>query len=344
MSDVDQVIVHSNGNYQFEYDKTNTKLKVFSVAPPIVYDEKITQAGSGASLMYPMAWPLFVCDEVGNPQRWILAGNTTPGGHEYCLVEPIRDGARTGVSPRGTGNYYVSYITQAWRDVYALLEQNQVVVLQNSGASCFLTSGQTIYGIGAIKSSGTTVFAPIDYKDTAGTTEMAVAFMNSGTTASYLRPAEGYGGKQVYITYLKRPTSGSWLDRHTVTGTTAYQSGVSIMYFDQKVLAWLQGGAFISYGDNTNYLTGVSAVVNKTGIVKMVPQYVNTTPGTNGTNVIRDMMYGYNFADPSAGVTPTHHTYIRGLPSEIPNLQLLEVPNGTDLSNLTGVKVIMIGR
>jgi len=37
-------------------------------------------------------------------------------------------------------------------------------------------------------------------------------------------------------------------------------------------------------------------------------------------------------------------TYVKGVQSEIPNLVPLEVPNGTDLSALTGIKVHVLGR
>jgi len=57
MSAIDRVIVEAKEGYTFEYDHTNNKLKVYTKAPPIVYEEKHSADTAGQfTLDYPAAF------------------------------------------------------------------------------------------------------------------------------------------------------------------------------------------------------------------------------------------------------------------------------------------------
>jgi hypothetical protein len=370
MKNVDQVIVHGAGDYQFKYDKANKKLKVFTKAPAIVYDEKITTtSSSGATLMYPAAWIQNVTGSSGYAYRWAWSGTaerggvTTLGSGQFALNAGIVKGERTGVTTGpDTGTFYVTYITQAWNDVYELLEQNLPVVISGAaGASTTMTgAGNTIFAYGYAK-TGSTLFTPIDYNDHQAiqNDELGISLGEhpylSGQTTTYLRHGQYGTETTAWVTMLKWPEKGSWLYDHAETAVSPPTCGVSTMYMASAgpllfnrissfFLAPFRGAQMI-IGNRVGGASGVSQVKwsfeNPELDIYGHPKF-NAANALSGTT---NVMYGTYFGDPTAlsAVTPLM-SYVWGRPSQIPNLIQLEVPDGTDLSSLTDVKVIMIGR
>jgi len=127
---IDQMHINPKGGYSLQYDKTNEKMKVFGAAPAIIYEEEHTAVGGLVTLDYPAAWIVNVT-QAGQNMAWgktqafaSLAANT------FCLAADIADGVRTSLTVDGaTDTILVTYATQAWAELYALLVQNEAVEL-----------------------------------------------------------------------------------------------------------------------------------------------------------------------------------------------------------------------
>lgn len=352
MDQVDIVIpITEKEGYSFVYDHSNRKLRVLTKVPPIVYDEKISfTVGTGVSLMYPAAWVFNVVDGSGNNCQWIYSGATDLSTNQFALVEEIKDGVRTGVSADATDTYYVTYATQAWRDLYNLIVQNETVSVSASGTSATcVTSGNTIFSFGYAR-AGATSYTPIDFNDTALVSEVGVDFGSSGTSTSYLNFADHSGtASKVFVTYLKYPPSGTFLKNRLVTGVSfsadqGSVAGVSTVSFGYKhpgpILTWGYNGFLVSNGDTSQKLV---RTFNNIDAATKVKWNYPAAMGTINASGVSHYVYGYGFGDPSSAVTPTNVAYTWGYPWEIPNLDPMEVPNGTDLSDLDDVKLLVIG-
>lgn len=346
MVHLDRVIAEGKDGYAFEYDRANSKLKVFTKAPPIVYEEK---HGSGTSIVlrYPPAWIVNVTDENGYPMRWNATANAgvSLGGHEFALTAAISDGVRSGVTTDlGSETIYVTYATQAWKDLYDLLVFEETIN-NTSGTSGIFTSGNSVIAVGYFAHTGTGVTNayPVDWNKTIGATEFAVAPYNATSPYSGFKPPSG--SKASYpavVTYLKAPSvSGGtpWIVDHLVSGVSAVvtASGAAGAWkFDKPLLLWGITGHFPRTGA-TPFQIGKRDTTAVSPFVRPAWGFFGGAP-TNGTND-----YEQVWGSSDGGVTPTNCFYISGYPWEIPNLKPLEVVNGSDLSDLTGVKVLVIG-
>jgi len=353
-SKLDKVIVFGKGNYQFEYDMTNEKVKVFGPAPPIIYEEEHTADAAGQfTLDYPAAFIVSLVRSGGTPYAIIYSGATTVGSEQACLSAAISDNVRTGISAYVPSvAYKVTYVTQAWGDIYELLVQNEAMT--GTGVTRHTISGNTIFGVMCVKQDGAVSgVTPIDLADTAATGEMGIDFGEnaaSGATQAYCLIATS--SNQYYITYLKDPPEGSWLQDRWV-GNEDATSGTSIMSLDRPLLLWLIGGYGMSNGDASFqiveedqqgfYKTGGSADQTHatSGTSEMYTSWGYRGPAATGAAPTAGQVWA---VFESGSMSLTHASYLFGHPWEIPNLQLLEIQNGRDLSGLNGVRVIMIGR
>ncbi len=350
----DEVIILPKNGYTFEYDYTNETVKVKSQAPAIVYEEQHTAtASAGITLDYPAAWILNVVDSSGNNCQWVYSGTTTLSTNQFALSAEIADNTRTGVTVDAADTYYITYATQAWKDLYDLLVQNEAISLSSSGASVVtVASGNTIFAFGCMR-AGATTYTPVDFYDTPTSSEVGVDFGRSGTSTSYLNIALHTDAANAWITYLKYPASGTWLRDRFVSGVSfdatsgAVDVGSGVSYvtvagLKGPILTWNYTGFAPSVGDTTQKLVLPSTAVSAANTIKW--NYPNPTMTIGAAANLTMPMYGYGTGDPSSGVTLTNVAYTWGYPYEIPNLINLEVPDGRDLSNLTGVKVMLIGR
>jgi len=326
-----KVDIEPVGGYTFQYDYTNKKIKVFQPAPPLVVEELHTAVGYTITLDYPAAWIVNVC-KAGQNMAWgqsvaygSLAANT------FCVVGTMADGVRTQIYTDGASDVvYVTYITQAWAELYAKLVQEEAVTLA-TGAN---TIDGKLLAYGFVEAASSGVLTPIDTADTTAAGEVGVK-MGYATGALDIEGTQN--GEAAVITYLEEPTSGFLTDRFvededpTKSGSDPY-----IQAFDFPLLMWgISGSAFVNGGTTLVFIE--EAATAATG-------EINTNWGYRGP--------AGTGAAPAAGfvlgakdnVTVTTGAYLKGHPWEIPGLVPLEVRNGTDLSGLSSVKVFVIGR
>ncbi len=353
LSSVDTAIIYDSGGYSFKYDVKNKKVKVFGPAPPIIYEEEhqnsTTAAVTGFLLDYPAAYIMAIVDSSGTPFQLIYSGTTTLTQHKASLSSPIASGERTGVSiwetSLGTNTFLVTYVTQAWQDVYALLVQNEEIAISTGVSANNTTTGQTIFAYGWGK-TGASAVTPVTIQATGlGQNELGVGFGHSGTTSSNLRVHSSNDGQTLFLTYLKYPPENSWLLDRLIWEDEDGASGASINSLDRSLLMWNISGYAFSSG-NSSYQIGAEDVVPS----------ATYGPGVGGESL--QPAWGYRGIAADAAAPDNHQVwgradaivnisdavYVYGHPWEIPNLQQLEVMNGTDLSALTGIKVILIGR
>lgn len=229
---------------------------------------------------------------------------------------------------------YVSYVTQAWREVWDNLVQDEAITLA-TGANT-LSSGNRIAAVMYIDQTEATAtrIIPIDEDDTAASGEAEVAF-NAATAQLTVHSAQN--GKDAVITYIKVPTSGFLKDRlfHNEAATKA-GSDPYTNTFDYPILIW-----------------GYACTVPINGASNLGLIRYEDTPAT--TEAVIDW-YGLGArgaAGPAVGteigckdnVTATG-AGIWGRPWEIPAVSIgdnmSEVDEGTDLSDVT-TKFIMVG-
>ena len=118
--EVEQVNIETGvgAPYQFQYDYTNNKVKVFSVAPPIVYEETHTIASNAITLDYPAA-AIINCASATATQLMIEASDTL-AANEVQLSAAMAAGVRPTLDFHAStsGAIKTTYITQAWQDVW----------------------------------------------------------------------------------------------------------------------------------------------------------------------------------------------------------------------------------
>jgi len=314
--------------YLFDYDVANSKIKVYANAPPIVYEEKHTAVANSVTLDYPAAWIINVCTAGQNEA--LTARADTLSDNECKLASAIADGVRTEITTYGeTDTIYVTYVTQAWAELYACLVQEESV----DGATGANNLANTMMAFGYCYGDTTGRLVPVDIADTTADGEVGIK-MGYATGALDLNSAQN--GETLTVTYLKKPESG-WIADRFVSDEDPTQSGSDpyLQTFDLPCLVWCITGALTANGETT--LTIIES---------------DATPASGEINT----NWGYQGpagtgAAPTSGhvwggkddVTVTAGAYIFGHPWEIPGLVPLEVKNGTDLSGLSAVKFTAVG-
>lgn len=334
LSEAEQVIVSGKAGYGFEYDITNQKMKVFINAPPIVYEEKHTAVANLITLDYPAAWIMNVC-QAGQNMAWgksmaaaSLAANT------FCVVGSMADGVRTQIYTDGaTDTVYVTYVTQAWAELYAQLVQEEAVTLA-TGAND-LANKMMAFGFCEAETSG--ILLPEDIGDTTASGSVGIKM---GYATGALDAHSDEDGLAAVVTYLSEPASGFIADRFIEDENPA-KAGADpyTQAFDFPLLVWCITGALTVTGGATQVIidTATTAEAGEASINwGKGPGDLLATAGVAPTE-------GFVFGAKS-DVTVTAGAYIKGYPWEIPGLVPLEAKNGTNLVGLTGCKCIMIGR
>ena len=333
LSFAEQVIVSGRKGYELEYDIANQKMKAFTNAPAIVYEEKHTAVANLITLDYPAAWIMNVC-QTGQNMAWgksqafgSLAENT------FCVVGTIEDGVRTQIYTKGaTDIVYVTYCTQAWAELYAQLVQEEAVTLA-AGANDLANK---MMAFGFCETVATGILLPKDTADAAASGSVGIKM---GDATGALKSHLDENGLAA-VTYLAEPTSGFLTDRFVededpaTAGTNPYTQA-----FDFPLLVWCITGALTVTGGATQVIidTATTAGAGEASI--------NWGKGSGdllaaaGVAPTEGFVFGLN-----SNLTVTAGAYIKGYPWEIPGLVQLEAKNGTNLSGLTGCKVIMIGR
>lgn len=341
LSLAEQVIVSGRKGYDFEYDIANQKMKVFAPAPPIVYEEAHTVPATpfAITLNYPAAAILNVASATVG-YDFIEASDTLASG-EVQLTAAMAEGVRTGLTFHSeVGAVKVTYITQAWADVW----NNRVAATAVATAAHVADLGATICFIESCLAAGGTPSSKPGYirgGDTAATTEAEVDFTDAGAgtagdTTLTFAAADAITG--VTITYIELPASGFIFNRFLEDQDNTVAAGASTTLNPlHPVLFHGLGGGLPDY-----HAAGEQAPYT-------MQMLMGDACGTAGEFVINYQQR------PAVGVTDhigiedgtadaVSLTYVWGVPEEIPGVAPLEAKNGTNLSGLTGCKVIMIGR
>lgn len=226
----------------------------------------------------------------------------------------------------------VSYVTQAWKDVWDNLVQDEVITLASGGA---VDSDYEIAALMYVDQTSTTAagLTIIDEDDTAASGEVAVYF--GQTTGTFKASHADQNGKSCKVTYIKKPSSGFLYDRAVDNETaTADGSDPYTHTFDYPILLW-------GYAGCVPFNTGTTQVLIDYASTPAAGEAVLDwfTPGARGAGApAAGSVIGVK-SNLGAGVTGA---YIWGTIQEIQNLQPLEVKDGTDLSGLT-IRIFLIG-
>lgn len=225
---------------------------------------------------------------------------------------------------------YLTYVTQAWKEVWENVVQDEDVVVASGATSCLANSASAI--MYADRTSATAAaMTLIDEDDTAASGEIAV-YLNQALTNIKASNANE-NGKTVRFTYLKTPASGFLADRAFDNEAATKAGGDPFTNtFDYPILLWGYTGQVPVNGGVTQRLLpylGTPAAGN--GVLDWF------TPGIRGAAApLAGTVFGCK-----SDVTVTG-AGIWGALSEIPQ-GTLEVPNGEDLSVLGEFDVMIIG-
>jgi len=225
---------------------------------------------------------------------------------------------------------YVTYVTQAWKDVWENLVQDESVTLA-SGAATSLANAPLAIMYADRTSATAKALTLIDEDDTAASGEIAF-YLNQATSNIKATHADE-NAKVAKVTYLKNPGSGFLYDRAfdneaaTKAGSDPYTNA-----FDYPILLWGYTGQMPVNGQATE------RIINYAGTPaagECVIDWYN--PGTRGAAApASGTVVGLkdNQAGTGAGVWGTINEIVT---------QPLEVPDGEDLSAAGEFNVILIG-
>lgn len=223
---------------------------------------------------------------------------------------------------------YTTYITQAWKDVWDNLVQDEAVTLATGANSL----DNAILAIMYVDQTSTTAAAltMLDEDDTVASGEVEVAF---NVAADQLTVHSDQNGKSAKVTYIKVPSSGFLKDR-LVHNEAATKSGEDpyVNTFDLPILLWGYAGCAPVNGGTTQTLIDFASTPAAGGAVI---DWFN--PGIRGAGAIA----AGTPIGVKSNVTLTG-AYVWGRESEIPGRQDLEVPDGTVL-DIDTIRFFVIG-
>jgi hypothetical protein len=213
-----------------------------------------------------------------------------------------------------TNTVYITYATQAWKDVWDNLVQEETQATVTEVA----TLTNLPIAIQAINATGTSSYNAClmdDKDDTVAAGECVIT-----PTAGTLTFNAGDAVTSCVVTYVKKPSSGFLSDRFIDEESFTASSNVCTPAY--PVLLWGYSGQIPENGAVTESFIALAGTAG-TGEAKL-----NLV--TSGTKIT------------GQSITTGTGMYVWGRPSEIVTAPL-EVANGTDLSALTSVKVLFIG-
>jgi len=357
LEEVFQATINNMGGYTFEYDIDNQKMRMFQQAPPVVYEEVVTVTNDVGYLRYPAAHIEYITDDA-QPYIAIPGGLTPTSG---MVAVDMGFDLTTGVLTKGqrtkltfltadtVTSCKVSYITQAWKDV----TDNMVQACMTSGVRTYghadmsFTAGTPdIVKLGedyvALQSvcwnnGGTLITMSAladDATEGAGAAECVVDYRKATTFGEIgfnETDAVDTSGDVVYVNYIKDPGSGFLYDRfheNTITVST------DTLTFDEIPLIYCTCGGLQSASTTKKCLmTGV-----ETTLAATEAKFTSHPFHKNTTLAAAPIVTMEGATDDNATTS-----MIVGIPSEIATVPV-EVTNAEDLSEITSVKVMMIGR
>ena len=315
---VDRVIIEPVQGYHFAYDYTNKTIKVLHNAPPIVVEEQQTIASNAITLRYPPAYIMAVAQSATNVK--LTTSGATVGANECQPTAVFTWGAQGGLTFHSglSGVVYVSYVTQAWKEVWDNLVQEEAVTPE-SHIGTLTYDAIAIQAINA-SAGGTTTNSclMIDKDDTPATTECSVDFSDSAAVTLTFATADAVTA--AVCTYIKLPSSGflkdNWVEEEAMTATS------NVCTPAYPILLWGYSGQLLENAAVTGRIINIG--------------------GSAGSEE------GYiNFNDPYTKITQDAVTtgtaaYVKGRRGDIPTVPI-ECHTGLSLSDLSTVKVTVLG-
>lgn len=345
----DSVKIFSESGMIFEYDYANKKIKAFTDAPPVIYEESVTVTANVGTLKYPAAYVMYV--STGNATYRAIPGGLTPVTGTVSVSEPVW-GTRptlTFLAGDSVTSCKVTYVTQAWKEVF----DNYVLATLTAGARVTghadlafaagtpdeVQLGEIAVAIQGIMWSDNATYKPMKalYKaETAATTEATIDFTDTGETTLNVLQTDTIDAAtdSLYIQYIRQPTSGFLVDRFIEEDDLTPSSDVITSSSGLS-----SGSNMLIYGTSSGFAgptTIYTDLISSTEAVGTTATLIQPTTVNDAANTFT---FGSNHAD-SDHVKPS---YIAGYPYEIPGLVPLEVPDGFNLSDITNVRVEIIG-
>lgn len=315
---IDRVFIEGKAGYTFEYDATNAKVKVFGPAPAIVWEEQQTIASNAITLNYPAAYIFYVAQAntpvpITDPAATLASGQCKP-------TAAFAAGTRSGLTFYAgmTGTVYVGYITQAWKDVWDNLVQSETQTTEAHVAT-LTNQAIAIQSVRAIGTTGSNASLMLDKDDTADTLEAEVNMTSTAKTVTF------YATDAItscVVTYIKKPSSGFLKERFVAEEALTAASDVCTTAY--PLLIWGYGNQVPENGQVTE-------------------QFINVA-GSAGAG---EAKFGFDTGEITIdghSITTGTGMYVWGREAEIPSLVPLEVKNATNLSALTSVRCMAVGR
>lgn len=329
---IQQVLFGDAGRgYSPKFDYTNNTMKLFGPAPPICVEEKHTAATAAVTLDYPAAFILAVV-KAGDGQMWEATGTATGdlAANEFCLTTAITDGVRSTITTKGASDViFVTYITQAWKEVYDNLVQEESVALATGATD--LANKILLFGMCSGSTAGHLI--PVDTSDTTAAGEVGILFNNATGALDINANENGETGK---VTYIKRPASGFLNDRAVVNEDATSSGGDPYLQaLDLPCLAWgLSGYATVSGQTSKKFVTMDETAAAGECNTNWYEGYIT------GTGAALTAAFTIGFKD---NQTLTSASYVHGVgPWEIPGLEPLEIKNASDVSDVV-IRCSIIG-
>lgn len=352
--------------YIFVSDITNEKLKVLNPSPPVViHEEYVIVTSNVGYLKWPAAHINYIagCTTAHTPinSKIPIAGGVTPAAGQ-CAVDlgyndttgVLYQGQRTSLTFLAADaivGCYVSYVTQAWKDVAENMSMAK------------MTSGVQTYGDGLTFTAGTpdnvklgtdivamqsitwsdggdagTIKVPellADGGAPAATLETEIDFVKAttfGEVNHYATDAVDTTGDIVRYVYIKHPGAGTYLgDRFT--NATIADSSDTITYTGTPLIYGHCGQTPMTTSDKQAIWVAVADAV--------------------AARQIHWTTHPWGYAGCALGAAPIATmegttdddnvpAWINGNSSEL-EIMPLQVPGGTNLSGLTNIRVIVTG-
>ena len=358
ISTIERLMIEPCQGYTFEWDETNSKIKVFMKAPPIVHEEVVTVTSNVGYLKWPAAHIEYVSD--GADAFMVIPGGLTPVAKSVSVdmgfnltTGVLTKGQRCSLTflaadtTAGAITVYVSYVTQAWKEV----TDNMVQACMTDGARVYghadmafaaatpdiITLGEDFVALQSVCWNDNGTITPMtalvdDATEAAAKTECVVDFRKaiSFGEVGFNETDAVDVASTVYFNYIRDPGSGFLYDRFT--NATIADSLDTITFSGNPLMYCTCGGFPVQTTDKKAKMTSTATTLAAKEC-KWTSHPI--LPGITVAVVPVLTMEGATDCD----LTPA---WICGDPSEIETVPL-ECTNATDLSNLSAVRIVAIG-
>jgi len=338
----------------YRYDQANRTMQIFAPAPAVVFEEVVAlTANLTGTTKYPMAWPLYASN--GSQALGLLPAGLTPVTKTIAInMHSATPGTRATITAKASDTYTtitISYITQAWKEVFDNLVEAEVMtagatttngITFTAGGTdvvSFITAAPFLCGLMVGLSLNGTVSAPkpLQKGQTAAAGEYTLDWTNTSPLATTMTIATAQNWDAataiIYFNYLKKPTSGFLYDRFVEEDSITSNTQVATHAGSQNLLQpllWSTPGFMPSVTVSSTSATwpigSIGMTLSTTAQWQptnyhMKNKSVAAMTWTSGSGVLANLV-----------VKPS---FIYGVPSEIPTIVPLELPDASIIEATT---------